>query len=63
MYGDKLIKDLLTNKIFSKQILSGNFKMGVLFEQETNMGIPWLKINALIVVKLPSVEQCYNSEP
>ena len=25
--GDKLFKDLLTNKIFSRQILSWNFKM------------------------------------
>ena len=25
--GDKLFKDLVTNKIFSKQILSWNFKM------------------------------------
>ena len=39
--GDKLFKVLLINKIFSKQILSWNFKM----EFWTGMEISWLKIN------------------
>ena len=33
--GNKLFKDLLTNKIFSKQILSWNFKM------ELCLGLVW----------------------
>ena len=37
--SDKLFKDLLTNKIFPRQILSWNFKIG------TGMGIPRLEIN------------------
>ena len=43
--GDKLFKDLLTNKIFSRQILSWNFKILILLEQGAGMGIPWLEIN------------------
>ena len=35
--GDKLFKDLLTNKIFSRQILSWNFKM----EFCLNRGLVW----------------------
>ena len=35
--GDKLFKDLLINKIFSKQILSWNFKM----EFYLNRGLVW----------------------
>ena len=41
---DKLIKDLLINKIFSRQILSRNFKMDLCLNR-TGMRIPWLKIN------------------
>ena len=32
--GDKLFKELLTNKIFSKQILSWNFKMEFCMNRE-----------------------------
>ena len=35
--GDKLFKDILTNKIFSRQILSWNFKM----EFCLNRGLVW----------------------
>ena len=35
--GDKLFKDFLTNKTFSKQILSWNFKM----EFCLNWGLVW----------------------
>ena len=45
---DKLFKDLLTNKIFSRQMLSWNFK--ILLEQGTGMGIPWLEINTAKVL-------------
>ena len=32
--GDKLFKDLLTNKIFSKQILPWNFKMELCLKRD-----------------------------
>ena len=37
IYGDKLFKNLLTNKIFSNQILSWNFKMKFCL----NRGLAW----------------------
>ena len=43
--GDKLFKNLLTNEIFSKQILTWN---AALFEKGTGMGIAWLKIKACV---------------
>ena len=43
--GDKLFKDLLANIIFSRHVLSWNFKMK-LFEQRTGMETPWLEINS-----------------
>ena len=47
--GDKLFKDLMTNKIFSRQILSWNFKMEFCLNGNslTGMEIPWLEINNL----------------
>ena len=56
--GDKLFKDLLTNKIFSRQILSWNFKM----ELCLNRGLVWkflgwkLIILTAFFVKLKFVE-------
>ena len=37
--GDKLFKDLLTNNIFSKQIVILEFEDGALFEEGTGIGI------------------------
>ena len=56
--GDKLFKGLLTNRIFSRQILSWNFKM----EFCLNRGLVWkflgwkLKILTAFFVKLKFVE-------
>ena len=63
--GDKLFKDFLTNKTFSKQILSWNFKM----EFCLNWGLVWkffgwkLVILTNFLVKLQFVGWCCNSEP
>ena len=58
VHGNKLFKGLLTNKIFSRQILSWNFKM----EFSLNRGLVWkflgwkLKILTAFFVKLKFVE-------
>ena len=58
MYGNKLFKDLLENKIFFKQIFLRNFKMDLCL----NGGLVWeffgwkLIILIAFFVKLKSVE-------
>ena len=47
IHGDKLIKALLTNKIFSKQILSWNLLVKLCLNRELGMRITWLKIDNL----------------
>ena len=44
--GNKLFKDLLTNKIFSKQILSWNFQM----ECCLNKGVVWKFIGWRLII-------------
>ena len=47
MDGDILLKDLLTNKIFSRQMLSWNFKM----ELCSKRGLVWkFLVSRLIIV-------------
>lgn len=43
--GGKFFKDLPINRIFSKHILSWNFKMELYLSRRTNMEIAWLEIN------------------
>ena len=61
----KLLKYLLTNKIFSKQIFSWNFKMELCLNREVVWEfLGWkLIILTAFFVKLQSVEYCYDSEP
>ena len=44
--GDKLYKDFLTNKIFSRQILSWNFKM----EFCLNRGLVWKSLGWKLII-------------
>ena len=47
MYGDKWFKDLLTNKILSKHILSWNFKM----ELCLNRGLVWKFLGWKLIIR------------
>ena len=55
--GDKSFKDLLTNKIFSQQILSSNFKM----ESSLNRGLVWKFLGWRLIILIDFFLQNYNS--